>query len=107
MFPGRGDLIGCDCLTQEEVIKTNACVKALTYCDLQFINLKGLREVLSLYPDYTHKFMTEIQHELTYNLRDSHQVTLGLLGDFSPSHSSAICRLERRDEPEPTVRACT
>uniref|UniRef100_A0A3Q3SY09 Voltage-gated delayed rectifier potassium channel KCNH4 n=1 Tax=Mastacembelus armatus TaxID=205130 RepID=A0A3Q3SY09_9TELE len=69
---GRGDLIGSDCLTQEEVIKTNACVKALTYCDLQYISLKGLREVLGLYPDYAQKFVTEIQHDLTYNLREGH-----------------------------------
>lgn len=69
-FSGRGDLIGSDCLTQEEVIKTNACVKALTYCDLQYISLKGLREVLCLYPDYAQKFVTEIQHDLTYNLRE-------------------------------------
>ncbi|KAK5874933.1 hypothetical protein CesoFtcFv8_027474 [Champsocephalus esox] len=69
---GRGDLIGCDCLTQEEVIKTNACVKALTYCDLQYISLKGLREVLCLYPDYAQKFISEIQHDLTYNLREGH-----------------------------------
>lgn len=71
-FPGRGDLIGSDFLTHEEVIKTNACVKALTYCDLQYISLKGLREVLSLYPDYAQKFITEIRHDLTYNLRDGH-----------------------------------
>uniref|UniRef100_A0A8C9YSB1 Voltage-gated delayed rectifier potassium channel KCNH4 n=1 Tax=Sander lucioperca TaxID=283035 RepID=A0A8C9YSB1_SANLU len=69
---GRGDLIGSDCLTQEEVIKTNACVKALTYCDLQYISLKGLREVLCLYSDYAQKFITEIQHDLTYNLREGH-----------------------------------
>lgn len=103
VFPGRGDLIGCDCLTQEEVIKTNACVKALTYCDLQFINLRGLREVLSLYPDYTHKFMTEIQHELTYNLRDSHQVTLTLAW-FLPLSQLGHLSSGRGDEPEPTFR---
>uniref|UniRef100_A0A8C5E0I8 Voltage-gated delayed rectifier potassium channel KCNH4 n=1 Tax=Gouania willdenowi TaxID=441366 RepID=A0A8C5E0I8_GOUWI len=77
---GRGDLIGSDCLTQEEVIKTNACVKALTYCDLQYISLKGLREVLCLYPDYAQKFITEIQHDLTYNLREGHSTEVG------PSH---------------------
>ncbi|KAK5847564.1 hypothetical protein PBY51_016683 [Eleginops maclovinus] len=74
---GRGDLIGCDCLTQEEVIKTNACVKALTYCDLQYISLKGLREVLCLYPDYAQKFISEIQHDLTYNLREGHNTEAG------------------------------
>ncbi|KAM8872840.1 voltage-gated delayed rectifier potassium channel KCNH8-like [Synchiropus picturatus] len=69
---GRGDLIGSDRLMQEDVIKTNACVKALTYCELQYISLKGLREVLCLYPDYAQKFISEIRHDLTYNLRDGH-----------------------------------
>uniref|UniRef100_A0A672IC75 Voltage-gated inwardly rectifying potassium channel KCNH3 n=1 Tax=Salarias fasciatus TaxID=181472 RepID=A0A672IC75_SALFA len=58
---GKGDLIGSDSLTKEQVIKTNANVKALTYCDLQYISLKGLRE-----------FISEIQHDLTYNLREGH-----------------------------------
>uniref|UniRef100_A0A8D3C0B3 Voltage-gated delayed rectifier potassium channel KCNH4 n=1 Tax=Scophthalmus maximus TaxID=52904 RepID=A0A8D3C0B3_SCOMX len=69
---GKGDLIGSDSLTKEQVIKTNANVKALTYCDLQYISLKGLREVLRLYPEYAQKFISEIQHDLTYNLRDGH-----------------------------------
>ncbi len=67
---GKGDLIGSDSLTKEQVIKTNANVKALTYCDLQYISLKGLREVLRLYPEYSQKFVSEIQHDLTYNLRE-------------------------------------
>uniref|UniRef100_A0A671SZ91 Voltage-gated delayed rectifier potassium channel KCNH4 n=1 Tax=Sinocyclocheilus anshuiensis TaxID=1608454 RepID=A0A671SZ91_9TELE len=67
---GKGDLIGSDSLTKEQVIKTNANVKALTYCDLQYISLKGLREVLRLYPEYAQKFVSEIQHDLTYNLRE-------------------------------------
>uniref|UniRef100_A0A3Q4HHF4 Voltage-gated delayed rectifier potassium channel KCNH4 n=1 Tax=Neolamprologus brichardi TaxID=32507 RepID=A0A3Q4HHF4_NEOBR len=68
----KGDLIGSDSLTKEQVIKTNANVKALTYCDLQYISLKGLREVLRLYPEYAQKFISEIQHDLTYNLREGH-----------------------------------
>ncbi|XP_072301037.1 voltage-gated delayed rectifier potassium channel KCNH8 isoform X1 [Eucyclogobius newberryi] len=69
---GKGDLIGSDSLTKEQVIKTNANVKALTYCDLQYISLKGLKEVLRLYPEYAQKFISEIQHDLTYNLREGH-----------------------------------
>ena len=72
MLAGKGDLIGSDSLTKEQVIKTNANVKALTYCDLQYISLKGLREVLRLYPEYAQKFISEIQHDLTYNLREGH-----------------------------------
>lgn len=82
-FPGRGDLIGSDCLTQEEVIKTNACVKALTYCDLQYISLKGLREVLCLYPDYAQKFITEIRNDLTYNLREGHNTEVQQLPNIT------------------------
>ncbi|XP_048454680.1 potassium voltage-gated channel subfamily H member 8 [Rhincodon typus] len=66
---GKGDLIGSDFLAKDQVIKTNANVKALTYCDLQYIILKGLREVLELYPEYAQKFIEDIQHDLTYNLR--------------------------------------
>ncbi|KAM4626131.1 voltage-gated delayed rectifier potassium channel KCNH8-like isoform 2-T2 [Discoglossus pictus] len=73
---GKGDLIGSDHLNKDQVIKTNANVKALTYCDLQYISLKGLREVLELYPEYSHKFICEIQHDLTYNLREGSEADL-------------------------------
>lgn len=76
-------MIGSDCLTQEEVIKTNACVKALTYCDLQYISLKGLREVLCLYPDYAQKFITEIRNDLTYNLREGHNTEVQQLPNIT------------------------
>ncbi|XP_043939615.1 potassium voltage-gated channel subfamily H member 3 [Protopterus annectens] len=67
---GKGDLIGSDLSSKDQVIKTNADVKALTYCDLQCIHLKGLYEVLDLYPEYSVKFTREIRHDLTYNLRE-------------------------------------
>lgn len=73
---GKGDLIGSDFMNKDRVIKTNANVKALTYCDLQYISLKGLREVLELYPEYSQKFIGEIQHDLTYNLRKGSEADL-------------------------------
>uniref|UniRef100_A0A3P8ZCH2 Potassium voltage-gated channel, subfamily H (eag-related), member 3 n=1 Tax=Esox lucius TaxID=8010 RepID=A0A3P8ZCH2_ESOLU len=82
---GRGDLIGSDSLTKEQVIKTNANVKALTYCDLQYISLKGLREVLCLYPEYAQKFIAEMQHDLTYNLREGHTAEVRKTGTTSLS----------------------
>uniref|UniRef100_A0A6Q2YD47 Voltage-gated delayed rectifier potassium channel KCNH4 n=1 Tax=Esox lucius TaxID=8010 RepID=A0A6Q2YD47_ESOLU len=85
---GKGDLIGSDSLTKEQVIKTNANVKALTYCDLQYISLKGLREVLRLYPEYAQKFISEIQHDLTYNLREGHGA------DVSRRGPNALCSPE-------------
>ncbi|XP_078135046.1 voltage-gated delayed rectifier potassium channel KCNH4 [Sander vitreus] len=70
---GKGDLIGSDLPGTDEVIKTNADVKALTYCDLQYINVRGLREVLDLYPEYANVFASDIHNNLTYNLREGSQ----------------------------------
>uniref|UniRef100_A0A4W4GSC6 Voltage-gated delayed rectifier potassium channel KCNH4 n=1 Tax=Electrophorus electricus TaxID=8005 RepID=A0A4W4GSC6_ELEEL len=95
---GKGDLIGSDSLTREQVIKTNANVKALTYCDLQYISLKGLREVLRLYPEYAQKFISEIQHDLTYNLREGNSTDVNvhtLSHTHSYTHIDARCRNAR------------
>ncbi|XP_059206694.1 potassium voltage-gated channel subfamily H member 8 [Centropristis striata] len=70
---GKGDLIGANLSLDDRVIKTNADVKALTYCDLQCINLRGLYEVLDLYPEYSDHFVQDIQQDLTYNLREGHE----------------------------------
>ncbi|KAI4817443.1 hypothetical protein KUCAC02_010844, partial [Chaenocephalus aceratus] len=70
---GKGDLIGANLSLDDRVIKTNADVKALTYCDLQCLNLKGLYEVLDLYPEYSHNFVQDIQQDLTYNLREGQE----------------------------------
>lgn len=67
---GKGDLIGADLPGRDQVIKANADVKALTYCDLQYISLRALREVLELYPEYGNRFNEDIHHNLTYNLRE-------------------------------------
>ncbi|XP_066497758.1 potassium voltage-gated channel subfamily H member 4a [Hoplias malabaricus] len=67
---GKGDLIGADLPGRDQVIKANADVKALTYCDLQYISIRALREVLELYPEYGARFTEDIHHNLTYNLRE-------------------------------------
>ncbi|NWH36763.1 KCNH4 protein, partial [Chloropsis hardwickii] len=59
------------------VIKTNADVKALTYCDLQHIGLRGLWEVLQLYPEYASKFTADIHQDLTFNLREGSEMEGG------------------------------
>ncbi|XP_056152674.1 potassium voltage-gated channel subfamily H member 4-like [Lampris incognitus] len=70
---GKGDLIGSDLPDTDQVIKTNADVKALTYCDLQYISVRALREVLELYPEYASIFTSDIHQNLTYNLREGSQ----------------------------------
>ncbi|XP_073181941.1 voltage-gated delayed rectifier potassium channel KCNH4 isoform X4 [Lepidochelys kempii] len=71
---GKGDLIGADLPGKDQVIKTNADVKALTYCDLQYITLRGLLEVLELYPEHSSKFMADIHQDLTFNLREGSEI---------------------------------
>ncbi|KAM8975773.1 voltage-gated inwardly rectifying potassium channel KCNH3 isoform 2-T2 [Pelodytes ibericus] len=68
---GKGDLIGCEVSSEDTVIKANADVKGLTYCDLQGISLRGLRDTLSLYPEYAQKFTCQITNQLSYNLGGS------------------------------------
>uniref|UniRef100_A0A8C3J7Q0 Voltage-gated delayed rectifier potassium channel KCNH4 n=1 Tax=Calidris pygmaea TaxID=425635 RepID=A0A8C3J7Q0_9CHAR len=74
---GKGDLIGADLCSTDRVIKTNADVKALTYCDLQYIGLRGLCEVLQLYPEYASKFSADIHQDLTFNLREGSEMEVG------------------------------
>lgn len=74
---GKGDLIGADLSSTDQVIKTNADVKALTYCDLQHIGLRGLCEVLQLYPEYASKFTADIHQDLTFNLREGSKMEVG------------------------------
>lgn len=76
---GKGDLIGADLPEHDQVIKTNADVKALTYCDLQYISVRALREVLELYPEYGSRFSSDIHHNLTYNLREGCEADVRLL----------------------------
>lgn len=70
-------MIGADLCSTDQVIKTNADVKALTYCDLQYIGLRGLCEVLQLYPEYASKFTADIHQDLTFNLREGSEMEVG------------------------------
>ncbi|XP_063239033.1 potassium voltage-gated channel subfamily H member 8 [Bacillus rossius redtenbacheri] len=99
---GKGDLFGCDITmylqgsggggggcgggggsgggggggggnSSDVVVKSSCDVKALTYCDLKCINMQGLVDVLRLYPEYQQEFAHDIQHDLTYNLREGYE----------------------------------
>ncbi|GAB6019849.1 hypothetical protein CHUAL_001388 [Chamberlinius hualienensis] len=71
---GKGDLVGYDiCQTDPMTVKSSSDVKALTYCDLKWIDVVGLLEVLRLYPEFAEQFTHDIQHDLTYNLREGYE----------------------------------
>ncbi|VVC94381.1 unnamed protein product, partial [Leptidea sinapis] len=97
---GKGDLVGCDMNTHlqahngsgtsqsnnpDVVVKSSSDVKALTYCDLKCINMVGLGEVLRLYPEYQQEFIHDIQHDLTYNLREGYEAEQESDGNGHPS----------------------
>lgn len=48
--------------------KSNADVRALSYCDLSTIQREDLLEVLDMYPEFSDLFFNNL--ELTFNLRD-------------------------------------
>ncbi|XP_015380280.1 PREDICTED: potassium voltage-gated channel subfamily H member 8 [Diuraphis noxia] len=106
---GKGDLVGCDIsmwLGQgsgsgntgvvtgggttgggaggDTVVKSSCDVKALTYCDLKCINVLGLVEVLRLYPEYQQEFANDIQHDLTYNIREGYEAEVRIVSRTLP-----------------------
>ncbi|XP_063359627.1 potassium voltage-gated channel subfamily H member 8 isoform X2 [Cydia amplana] len=97
---GKGDLVGCDVnahlhaynMGQSQnnnqdsvIVKSSSDVKALTYCDLKCISMNGLAEVLRLYPEYQQEFIQDIQHDLTYNLREGYEAEQESDGNGHPS----------------------
>lgn len=48
--------------------KSNADVRALTYCDLHKIHREDVLEVLNMYPEFSDHFWMNL--EITFNLRD-------------------------------------
>ncbi|KAL5005757.1 hypothetical protein ScPMuIL_016915 [Solemya velum] len=67
---GKGDLFGIDINFDDPVVISCCDVRSLTYCELQCIHIKGLLDVLNLYPEFAEKFCQDIKHDLTYNLRE-------------------------------------
>lgn len=67
---------------QDVIVKSSSDVKALTYCDLKCIHMSGLVDVLRLYPEYQQEFANDIQHDLTYNLREGYEAEVSLYVNF-------------------------
>lgn len=58
--------------------------QALTYCDLKCVHMGGLVEVLRLYPEYQQQFANDIQHDLTFNLREGFECQDSDIGPTFP-----------------------
>ncbi|KAL4217368.1 Potassium voltage-gated channel subfamily H member 4 [Mactra antiquata] len=68
---GKADLFGSDIDFDDPISVCNYDVRSLTYSELQCISIKGLTDVLLLYPDFAEKFAKDIHNDLTYNLRQT------------------------------------
>lgn len=77
--PQHGSNGGPSVVITDVVVKSSCDVKALTYCDLKCIHIQGLVDVLRLYPEYQQVFANEIQHDLTYNLREGYEAEVVIL----------------------------
>ncbi|XP_073812259.1 eag-like K[+] channel isoform X2 [Musca autumnalis] len=99
---GKGDLVGSDlnvhligtlngqmtattnCAGQDVVVRSSSDIKALTYCDLKCVHMGGLVDVLRLYPEYQQQFANDIQHDLTFNLREGYECQDSDIGPSFP-----------------------
>ncbi|KAL2085358.1 hypothetical protein ACEWY4_018678 [Coilia grayii] len=89
---GKNDIFGEPINLYARPGKSNADVRALTYCDLHKIQREDVLEVLDMYPEFSDHFWTNL--EITFNLRDTNMIP------GSPSSDDSDCvgfnRLRRR-----------
>lgn len=67
-FTGKNDIFGEPINLYARSGKSNADVRALTYCDLHKIFREDVLEVLDMYPEFADHFWNNL--EITFNLRD-------------------------------------
>ncbi|XP_042566573.1 potassium voltage-gated channel subfamily H member 7 [Clupea harengus] len=65
---GKNDIFGEMIHLYAKPGKSNADVRALSYCDLHTVQREDLLAVLDMYPEFSDHFLTNL--ELTFNLRD-------------------------------------
>lgn len=65
---GKNDIFGEMIHLAAKPGKSNADVRALSYCDLSTIQREDVLEVIDMYPEFADYFFNNL--ELTFNLRD-------------------------------------
>uniref|UniRef100_A0A8C9RP87 Voltage-gated inwardly rectifying potassium channel KCNH2 n=1 Tax=Scleropages formosus TaxID=113540 RepID=A0A8C9RP87_SCLFO len=92
---GKNDIFGEPINLYARPGKSNADVRALTYCDLHKIHREDVLEVLDMYPEFSDHFWSNL--EITFNLRD--------VSSFWQSEAPAhICDLRPDLEPPLVAR---
>ncbi|XP_014348120.1 potassium voltage-gated channel subfamily H member 2 [Latimeria chalumnae] len=69
---GKNDIFGEPLNLYARPGKSNADVRALTYCDLHKIHREDILEVLDMYPEFSDHFWSSL--EITFNLRDTNMI---------------------------------
>ncbi|KAF4087858.1 hypothetical protein AMELA_G00076130 [Ameiurus melas] len=80
---GKNDIFGEPINLYARPGKSNADVRALTYCDLHKIHREDVLEVLDMYPEFSDHFWSNL--EITFNLRDTNMIP------GSPSSHDSDC----------------
>ncbi|XP_074508444.1 voltage-gated inwardly rectifying potassium channel KCNH6-like [Sebastes fasciatus] len=96
---GKNDIFGEPINLYALPGKSNADVRALTYCDLHKIHREDMLEVLGMYPEFCEYFWSNL--EITFNLRDANNEAVGF-----PSGEDSDCdgfsRSQRKDKRSST-----
>ncbi|KAF3843067.1 hypothetical protein F7725_001916 [Dissostichus mawsoni] len=88
---GKNDIFGEMIHVLAKPGKSNADVRALSYCDLSTIQREDLLEVIDMYPEFADYFFNNL--ELTFNLRDeSPKPSISHGGDSDGEGSKSIKR---------------
>ncbi|XP_074071940.1 voltage-gated inwardly rectifying potassium channel KCNH7 [Macrotis lagotis] len=92
---GKNDIFGEMVHLYAKPGKSNADVRALTYCDLHKIQREDLLEVLDMYPEFSDHFLTNL--ELTFNLRhENAKADLIIRSQSANDSDGENCKLRRR-----------
>nr|XP_006114911.1 potassium voltage-gated channel subfamily H member 7 [Pelodiscus sinensis] len=92
---GKNDIFGEMVHLYAKPGKSNADVRALTYCDLHKIQREDLLEVLDMYPEFSDLFLTNL--ELTFNLRhETAKADLIIRSQTTNDSDGDNCKLRRR-----------
>ncbi|XP_015506486.1 potassium voltage-gated channel subfamily H member 6 isoform X1 [Parus major] len=99
---GKNDIFGEPISLYARPGKSNADVRALTYCDLHKIQREDLLEVLDMYPAFSDNFWSNL--EITFNLRDADSVPRSPLSEEydcsyrqARRHKHSICQPSKPD----------
>ncbi|XP_071433162.1 voltage-gated inwardly rectifying potassium channel KCNH6 [Pithys albifrons albifrons] len=95
---GKNDIFGEPISLYARPGKSNADVRALTYCDLHKIQREDLLEVLDMYPAFSDNFWSNL--EITFNLRDADSVPR------SPLSEEYDCTYRRARRRKHSHQAC-